>query len=196
MPGLIRIGLMAAIFAAGAVMAANAASTPSYILNGYSFGPMPGVNTADIEAKLPYKPGARIKVADVAAEEAIVERELRARHVQGRLFASTAVKRGRVWIIFDLVQEPRRVLESQTFVGASHLSPQVLAKATGLTPGASLSITKLNAARRSILAVYGKVMPGKPITLKLRMQTRLSLKPQSVPETRLTWIIGEPGLSR
>jgi hypothetical protein len=196
MRGLVRICFTAAFLAGGTVMAASPAPTPSYILNGYSFGPMPAVNTAEIEAKLRHKPGARITNADVAAEETIVERELKARHVQGRLFASTAVKRDRVWIIFDLVQEPVRVLESQSFVGASHASPEALARASGLTPGTSLSVEKLNAARRSILAAYAKVMPGKSITLKLRMETRLSLKPRTVPKARLTWIIGEPKLSR
>ncbi|HEY2447160.1 MAG TPA: hypothetical protein VGI20_15610 [Rhizomicrobium sp.] len=196
MPGLMRIGLTAAIFAAGAVTAASAASTQSFILKGYSFGPMPGVNTAEIEAKLPRKAGARITGADVAAEEAIVERELKARHVQGRLFASTAVKRDRMWIIFDLVQEPVRILVSQSFVGASHVSPEILARATGLRPGTTLSVGKLNAARRSILAAYGKALHGKPINLKLRMQTRHSVKPGTVPETWLTWTIVEPKSSR
>lgn len=190
MSGPMRM-IWTAVLLAGAVAVVNARPTPTYILKGYSFGPMPGVKTAEIEAKLPRKPGARITDADVVAEEAIVERELKARHVQGRLFASTAEKNGRVWIIFDLVREPVRVLESQVFVGASHMSQEALVTATGLKPGDTLSPDRLNAARRGIFALYGKAEFARAISIRLRMQTSIPIKGLGDEKTKLTWFVGE-----
>jgi hypothetical protein len=187
-------GLWTATLIAVAAVTADAANGPTYILNGYSFGRMPGVNTAELEAKLKDKPGARITQSDVAADKAIVARELKARHLTGQLFATIAEKKGRVWIIFDLLDLgpppghawTSRYLESQVFEGESGISVDALAAATGLKPGEQLSVEKINAARRAILAVYTKSMPGKKLTLKGRMQT----KPDG--GTSLIWIIGQP----
>jgi len=174
-----------------AVAAASAAPPTGSILMGYRFGFIPGVKTSEIAAKLGHRPGDHITDADVAADEKTVERELRSRKIEGRLFASTAEKNGHVWILFDLVQEPVRVLESQTFVGAVHVSPKDLAKVSGLSPGAHISIERLNAARKAILAAYGKAMQGKHANVKLRIQTSIPSGLRSVRNIRLTWIIDE-----
>jgi outer membrane protein assembly factor BamA len=170
-----RMGLLAAALTGGAAMAAGVASAPSYTLNGYSFGGMPGVNTLELEAKLKQKEGARITRADVAADQAILVKELQARHIKGQLFASIAERHGRVWVIFDL-QEPDRPtarfeklarrLESQNFAGASRISASALAAATGLKQGDPLSPEKINAARQAIVAAYAKTMSGNVVSIK------------------------------
>jgi hypothetical protein len=184
------------LFAAALIVSAtaSAAKAPVYILNGYSFGKMPGVNTAELEAKLKEKAGARITQADIAADEAIIAKELRARHVPGRLFTSLAEKHGRVWIIFDLIDTNRptgafgkpRNLDMQKFEGATRISAGALAAATGLKQGEPLSQEKLGSARKAIAAAYAKAMPGRVVTIKGKMQ----IKPDG--KVTLTWIIGEP----
>jgi hypothetical protein len=189
------MGLLAVALTVGAAMAAGAAKAPTYIFIGYSFGPIPGVNTAELEAKLTHKAGDRITPADVHADQLIVADELRARHLEGRLFASIAEKHGRVWIIFDLIKPPKLMgnfgdsphhLESQSFEGESRLSASALAAATGLRPGDPLSPEKMLAARQAIAAAYAKAMPGKLSSLKARMQ----IAPDG--GVTLTWIVGEP----
>lgn len=185
--------LMAALIASGAV-SANATKAPTYILNGYSFGGMRNLNTAELEAKLKDKPGARITESNIVADKTIVARELEARHIKGRLFASIAENNGRVWVIFDLLHpesrmmtfSPNRHLEAQNFEGASHISADALIAATGLKKGELLSPEKVNAARRAILAEYARFMPGRVASLKVRMRIR----PDG--EVTLTWIISEP----
>jgi outer membrane protein assembly factor BamA len=190
-----RTALLAALLTAGAAVAANADNMPTYILNGYSFGGIPGVNTEELVAKFKHKPGARITRADVAADEVILGNELRARGIEGNLFATLAEKHGRVWVIFDLQDpnrpaahpgKPGRHLEVQEFEGASRISASALAAATGLKTGDLLSPEKVNAAREAILALYGKRMPGQMPSLKGKLQIRPDGK------ARLTWIIGEP----
>lgn len=195
MLSMARIGLLAAMLTVGAAMAASAAKAPAYILNGYSFGGMPGVNTAELTAKLGHKEGDRVTRADIAADEAVLARELRARHIDGRLFTSLAEKHGRVWVIFDLQKpDPRSAsaekwagrLKSQSFQGASRISAAALAAATGLKPGDPLSPEKINAARQAVVALYARSMPGKAPSLKGRAQTAAD------GQVTLTWIIGEP----
>jgi outer membrane protein assembly factor BamA len=190
-----RTVLLAALLAAGAAMAANADGLPTFILNGYSFGGISGVNTDELAAKFKHKPGARISRADVAADEVILANELRTRGIKGNLFATLAEKHGRVWVIFDLqdpnrpaghLGKPGRRLEAQEFEGASRISASALAAATGLKTGDLLSPEKVNAARQAILALYGKFMPGQVPSLKGKMQVRPDGR------ARLTWIIGEP----
>jgi outer membrane protein assembly factor BamA len=185
----LRIGLLAAAFAAIA-LASHAAHAPTYILNGYSLSGIPGVKAAELEAKLKHKPGDRITDADVNADQAILAKELKARHIGGELYATVAEKHGRVWIIFDLLNTPQatgpRTLEAQNFEGASHISAGALAAATGLKKGDPLSPQKINAARRAILALYAKSAPGKPLTLKGKMQVKPGGK------VTLTWVINEP----
>jgi hypothetical protein len=194
MKSIARMGLLAATLTALA-MAASAAKAPTYIFSGYSFGPIPGANIAELEAKLPHKAGDRITMADVHADQIILAEELRARHLEGRLFASTAEKHGRVWIIFDLIKPPKLMgdfgnsphhLESQSFEGESHLSASALAAATGLRPGDPLSPEKMLEARQAIAVAYAKAMPGKLSSLKARMR----IAPDG--GVTLTWIIGEP----
>ncbi len=190
-----RMGLLAVALTVGAPMAASAAKAPTYILNGYSFGPIPGVNTALLETKLTHKAGDRITSADVAADSAIIAKELAARHVHGRLFTSLAEKHGHVWVIMDVLDpghpnthlgKPAGHLKSQSFEGASHISAGDLAAATGLKQGDQLWPEKIRAAEKAIVAAYAKSAPGKAITLKARMQTKAN------GEVTLTWIVGEP----
>src|SRR5579863_4892832 len=114
------IGLLFAAMTIGATMPAGVAHERKYILNGYSFGRMPGVNTAEVEAKLKPKAGGLITEAQVDADQAIVQKEIEARHLKGQIIATTAEKKGRVWIIFDLLDLPTvpahrvRHLESQS----------------------------------------------------------------------------------
>jgi len=189
------MGLLAAALATGAAVPASIAKGPHYILNGYSFQDMKGVNTAELEAKLKDKKGAHITEADIIADQALLAKELQARHIQGQLFTGLAEKDGRVWVIFDL-QHPEaqlakldkrvRYLETQNFEGASRIPASALAAATGLRKGDHLSPEKLNAARRTILDLYAKSMPGKTVSLKINMRTKAD------GEVTLTWMIGEP----
>jgi len=195
MTSIARIGLLAAALTLGAVTAASAGQTRVYILNGYTFGGMPGVNTGELAAKLKDQEGARVTQADIAVDSAIVAKELQAQHIPGRLFTSLAEKHGRVWVIFDL-QDPVRMtpsfwtsarrLKTQNFEGASRISASALAAATGLKPGDTLSREKINVARQAILALYAKSVPGKAPSLKGKMQGT------AAGDVNLTWIVGEP----
>ena len=195
MKSIARMGLLAATLTALAAMAAGAANAPSYIFSGYSFGPIPGVNTAELEAKLTHKAGDRITPADVDADRAVIAKELEARHIPGRLYTSLAEKHGHVWIIMDVLDpahpnahlgKPAGRLKSQNFEGASSIPAGDLAAATGLKPGDRLWPEKIEAGREAIVAAYAKAMPGKAISLKARKQTGAD------GEVTLTWIIGEP----
>jgi outer membrane protein assembly factor BamA len=184
------VSLLAAVLTAIAT-ASNARHAPTYILNGYSLSGIPGVNGSELEAKLKHKPGARITAADVNADQAIIAKELQARHIGGALVATLAEKHGRVWVIFDLLNVPpppprTRHLEAQNFEGVSRISAGALAAAIGLKKGDKLSPEKINAARRAILAMYAKAMPGKTLTVKGRMQ----MKPDG--KVTLTWVVNEP----
>lgn len=194
MMGGLRVRGLAAVATAGLAMATGAAAARSYILNGYSFGPMPGVKTAELAALLKDQEGARVTDADIAADGATLARLLRERHVNGHLFTSIAEKGGRVWVIFDLqdpdhpiarLGRPPGHLAAQSFEGAARVPAADLAKATGLQPGDPVSPERINAARQAILDLYAKVMPGKAPTLKGRMRTT----PDG--EVTLTWMIGE-----
>lgn len=193
---MVRLTWMAplAVAAILSALATTSAARPwVYVLNGYSFGGMPGVNTAELEAKLPLKEGARVRQADVDAAQAIVAKELEARRIKGQLFTSLAEKKGRVWIIFDL-QDPdhptghlgkTKFLKTQTFEGASAVSAGDLAAATGLKPGDPLWPEKLRAAEQAIVALYAKARPGPAPMVKAKMSTG----PDS--RTDLTWVIQE-----
>jgi lipid-binding SYLF domain-containing protein len=195
MVGGARWGWLGGVVVAGVLAATGAAAARSYILNGYSFGPMPGVNTKELAALLKDQEGARVTEADIAADGATLARILRERHINGYLFTSTAEKDGRVWVIFDLqdpdhpmahLGRPADHLVAQSFEGASRVSAADLAAATGLKPGDPVSPERINAARQAIVDLYAKVTPGPAPTLKGRMRTT----PKG--EVTLTWIIGEP----
>ena len=191
----LRNGLLAGALLGAFAATANAADTPTYILNGYTFPGLSGINTDELEAKLKDKPGARITRADIAADQAILTKELEARHITGQLLVGMAEKNGHVWVIFQ-VQHPglveqksdtmSRRFETQFFEGASRIPPTKLAAATGLRRGEPLSLERLRMARRAILAEYEKVMPGKPVILKAKMRTR----PDG--SVTMTWIVDEP----
>lgn len=188
-----KVALWAATVVLGAAVAAgaSAAKPRTYILNGYSFGPMPGVDTAELEAKLPQKAGARITDADVARDGAIISKELEDRHIGGHLFASVAERHGHVWVILDLLdpEHPNggkpRFLQSQTFQGASKVSPADLAAATGLKQGAQLWPAKVRSAEQAIVALYAKATPGQIPTVRARVRVGPDNK------VDLTWIIAE-----
>jgi hypothetical protein len=188
-------GLLAAVLIVGAAESANGANPPIYILNGYTFGGVKGINTAELQAKLKDKPGARITRADIMIDQAILAKELQARHIDGRLFTGIAERNHRIWVIFQVehpgpalanLDKRARRLDAQIFEGATRVSTIALAAATGLKKGDQLSPDNVNAARRAILAEYAKVMPGKVVSLKGKMRTR----PDG--EVTLTWVIGEP----
>ena len=190
MAGISRIILFATLFSVGAALAAGVPKTPTYILNGYSLSGIHGVNAAELEAKLKDKPGARITQVDIHADTMTVAKALEAQHIKGHLLTTLAEKNGHVWLIFDLVNPdagPRLgSIESQNFEGASHVAAGALAAASGLKTGDQLSQENLLAARRAIVAMYAKSMPGSKISLKIKLQHRPGDK------TILTWIIGEP----
>jgi outer membrane protein assembly factor BamA len=189
MSGKIRVSVLAAVLTIGA------ASPPVYILNGYSFGGFAGNDTDQLAAKLKDREGARVTDKDIAADEAALEKELAARHIEGRLFTTTAEKHGRVWVIFDL-QKPREPpapweasnhhLGAQAFEGATAISTSALAAATGLKPGDALSQDRINAARQAIVNAYAMALPGRTPSIKGRMQIK------GDGGVVLTWIIGEP----
>ena len=128
MRNLACMGVLAATLAMGGASAAGAPKAQSYILNGYSFGGFTGVNTDELAAQLKDQEGARVTRADVNDDEAILIKELHARHIEGRLFTTIAEKHGRIWVIFDL-QKPRppmlRHLEAQNFEGAARYRPAI-----------------------------------------------------------------------
>jgi len=189
MKNLAKVSFVAALFSLGTALAAVPQKPPTYILKGYDLSGVHGLNAAKVTAKFKDKPGARITDADIHADTMIVAKELAAHHIGGHLFTSLAEKNGHVWLIFDVqnaeAQERFGQLQSQSFVGASHVSASALAAATGLKEGDQLSQDKLMAARRGVLALYAKSMPEKRLTLKLRLQHKQG-------KTILTWLIGEP----
>ena len=163
-----------------------------YTLLGYNLHGIHGVDQDALAAKLKHKPGDRITRQDIKDEAAIIEKALQAQHVQGHLFTTMAERNGRVWIIFDLLNNPASVfrqhhqLVAQHFEGATRVSADALSKASGLKPGDTLSPDTLNAARRGIVAAYAKVAPGKAVGITGKMQA----KPDGTAV--LTWIIHEP----
>lgn len=169
-----------------------ATKDPVYTLLGFNLHGIHGVDQDALAAKLKHKPGDRITRQDIKDEAAIIEKALQAQHVQGRLFTTLAEKSGRVWIIFDLLNNPatvfrqRHQLEAQHFEGATRVSADALSKASGLKPGDALSPDTLNAARRGIVAAYAKIAPGKSVGIAGKMQARPDGK------AVLTWIIHEP----
>src|SRR5690348_2496577 len=94
------ISMLAAALTVGASIAAGTHKAPTYILNGYGFGRLPGVNTAELEAKLKHKAGERVTEADMNVDQAIVQKEVDAHHLKGVIVATFAEKKGRVWVIF------------------------------------------------------------------------------------------------
>jgi outer membrane protein assembly factor BamA len=80
---------------------------------------------------------------------------------------------------------PPRQLTAQNFEGASRISADTLAAATGLKIGGQLSPETVNAARRAILDAYAKSPPGNVPPLKCKMQTTVE------GHVTLTWIIDE-----
>jgi outer membrane protein assembly factor BamA len=189
-----RVFALAAMCLASGGVAHATAAQQTYILNGYSFGGLEDVDTHALEAKFKHHKGARITRADVDEDAAILVRELKAQHIEGRLFATLAEKKGRVWIIFDVLNRPKsqffrkapRHLETQRFEGASLLSAKQLSDASGLRPGEPLSEGKLSDAERKIAAAYAKIIPGK----KIRIAAKLQGKPDGA--VVLSWTIHEP----
>jgi hypothetical protein len=182
---------LAAALAISAAPAANAAKEQSYILSGYTWGGFAGQNTDELAAKLKDQPGARITKADISIDAAMLESELRARHVKGQLLTSLAEKHGRVWLIFDL-QRPMGAalyagepLTSQSFEGATRLPASDLAAATGLKPGDMLTFEKIRAAHSALLALYARSAPGKAPTI------RSKAKISSDGRVSLIWMINE-----
>ncbi len=171
---------------------AAATDAPVYTLLGFNLHGIHGVDQDALAAKLKHKPGDRITREDIKDDAAIIEKELQAQHVHGRLATTMAAKNGRVWIIFDLLNDPasvfkqRHQLEAQHFEGATRVPADTLSKATGLKPGDALSPETLNAARRGIVAAYAKVAPGKAVGITGKMQAK------DDGTAVLTWIIHEP----
>lgn len=169
-----------------------ATKSPEYTLLGYNLHGIHGFDQDALAAKLKHKPGDRITRQDIKDDAAIIEKALKEQHAQGHLFTTLAEKNGRVWIIFDLLNNPakalaqRRQLEAQHFEGAKRIPAETLSKATGLKPGDTLSRDTLNAARRGIVEAYAKAVPGKSIGITGKLQA----KPDGTAV--LTWIIHEP----
>jgi outer membrane protein assembly factor BamA len=188
-----RISAFVVMFVAASVVAGASGAT-HYIFNGYSLSGVKGVDAQVLEAKLKHKPGARVTQADIAEDEAIVLKEVKAHHLEGHLFTTFAEKKGRLWVIFDLLNPRKRDffskiarhVEAQHFEGALRISASALSTATGLRPGDLLTPDKINAARRRILAAYAKSVPGKTVSIVCKMQTK--------PDGRATliWVIHEP----
>jgi Surface antigen variable number repeat len=175
------------------VLGAPAAAKPAvYTLLGFNLKGIPGIDQKALEAKLRHKPGDRITEADTKVDKAIIEKELQARHIEGRIFTTLAERNGRVWVIFDLLDTRpadvfnKRKLEAQHFEGVHRLSAGALEKATGLKPGDPISPARLNAARQAIAAAYAKAVPGKPVQITGKIQGK------DDGETILTWTIREP----
>jgi hypothetical protein len=181
-----RAVLFLAIVSVSAAMAAKAHKARTYILNGYNFSGVHGANAADLEAKLKHHAGARVTQKDIAADKAIITKELEARHLEGQLFLTIAETHGHVWVIYDLLNPDVGRLAGQNFAGASRVPASVLAAATGLKPGDQLTREKMIAARRGIVKAYVQALPGKKVALKCRVQVKHGNK------ITLNWIIGEP----
>ena len=187
-----RIFASVAILFACATAGSAATKAPVYTLLGFNLHGIHGVDQDALAAKLKHKPGDQITREDIKEDAAIIEKELQAQHIQGRLFTTLAEKNGRVWIIFDLLNNAadalaqRRKLEAQHFEGATRVSADALAKATDLKPGDTLSRDTLNAARLGIVEAYAKVFPGKSVGVTGKLQG----KPDGTAV--LTWTIHEP----
>jgi len=190
--------LLAAALVASCPALAQVAPAPAphaYILNGYRLSGAKGVDEDAMIAKLPHHAGERITEADIKADTATLGATLKAQHIDGQLFATMAVKNGRVWVLFDLqnlqVQQSspvaqRRWLGSQIFDGNSKISSAALQSATGLKPGDDLPVERLNAARQAIIEAYRKAAPGADVHVGGKMH----ITPEGKVE--VTWHITEP----
>jgi outer membrane protein assembly factor BamA len=184
--------VLAATLAASSVPAAAVAeAAPSYILNGYRLSGVNGVDQDALVATLTHKEGDRITDADIAADTKMLGDALKALHIEGQLFATTAEKNGRVWILFDFQYPPtaeheRRWLGSQIFDGNVKISSAALEAATGLKPGEDLPVERINAAREAILQAYKKAEPHADV----HVGGKLRITPDGKVE--LTWHVTEP----
>jgi outer membrane protein assembly factor BamA len=177
--------------AAAVAEAAPAPAAPSYILNGYRLSGVNGVDEDALVATLQHKEGDRITDADIAADTKMLGDALKARHIEGQLFATTAEKNGRVWVLFDFqypqkAENERRWLGSQIFDGNVKISSAALAAATGLKPGEDLPVERINAAREAILQAYRKAEPDADVHVGGKMR----ITPEGKVE--LTWHVTEP----
>ena len=194
MTGRVSLFLMSIILAAGAAIAAPA-GTPVYVLNGYRFeGILGPKNTVGLVAKLKHQPGARVTEPDIKADVAILANELHARHLRGRLFTGLAeTDDGHLWVHFDLapLAPPQgadrwmsRRLESQHFEGPAGIADSLMAAATGLKGGDTISTENIEQARKGLLALYAKVRSSKgPPLVRLRVE----IKPDN--KVALTWML-------
>ena len=195
-----RAALVAAFIAGsgGGEAAAHNGAAPAgrtYVLDGFRLSGVEGLDQDALVATLTEKPGDRITEADIAADAKTLGEKLKARHIQGELFATIAEKKGRVWVLFDF-QYPqagptasnreRRRLGSQAFEGNARLSVGALEAATGLKQGEDLPVERINAAREAILAAYKKAVPGEDV----RVGGQIRVTPDG--EVALTWRIAEP----
>src|ERR1700733_5032843 len=97
--GSLRKAVLVAACAAGLAAPPFAAGAPAkgqtYVLKGYKFGgKLDAANAAGIVAKLKHQPGDHVTEADIDADAASFARELKARHLMGRFFASSEEVRG------------------------------------------------------------------------------------------------------
>ena len=175
--------------------AAPAASAPSYILNGFRLSGVNGVDEDALVATLKHKAGDRITEADITAETKALSEALKARHIDGQLFATMAEKNGRVWVLFDF-QYPqpvpatpiheRRWLGAQIFDGNVKISSAALEAATGLKPGDDLPVERVNEARQAIMEAYKTAAPGADVKVRGKMR----ITPEG--QVELTWHVIEP----
>ena len=194
--GSLRKAVLVAACAAGLAAPHIAAGAPAkgqtYVLKGYKFGgKLDAANAAKIVAKLKHQPGDHVTEADIDADAASFARELKARHLMGRFFASSEEVRGGVWLTFALYptvyahssEWSSRRLESQHFEGATGLPTAALLQATHLKSGDTLSTDKVEAARIAIMALLSKSPNKSAVSVKIRIQA----KPNN--EAALTWIV-------
>ncbi len=184
-PRCVRATRFAIVFAAWSALApwsmAEAAAPagekpvePTYILRGFRLSGAKGVDQDALTDSLKQKPGDKITGADIDADTKAIGAALKARHIEGRLFATVAEKDGRAWVLFDFQPAelpPKRVFVEQSFEGNSKVSDKVLAAATGLKPGDEASDARLNRAEQAMEAAYTQKAPGVRIHIGGRLRT-------------------------
>lgn len=184
--------VLAFVLAATGALSASA-SVPVYVLEGYRFEGLEPKITASLVARLKHHRGDRVREADIKSDVDVLAKELRTRHLRGRLFTGFQESGSRLWVWFNLVPlaPPQGAarwmfhrLQSQHFEGPPGLSESALTAATRLRLGDTISTDNLDDARRGLLALYARSRPGKkPPILQLRVEVR------PLNQVTLTWIL-------
>jgi len=153
------LALVAASLTAGSALADTTYKVDKIEINGVK-----SVSVDDLRAVLKDKPGDRVTIQDIIADQDTLVKALEKLNVTGGVKTSKRDKPGNhIDIIYDVndngEQKPTTVtvapkLNDQVFTGNNVLTSNELTVASGLKPGDELNNDKIKTAQQAILNAY------------------------------------------